>query len=71
LIFFLILYEDKQTLFTELSIDSEQCGLPQWLSSKEPTCSAGAAGDIGLIPGWGRSLEEGMATHFSILGESP
>ena len=24
-------------------------------------------GDLGSIPGSGRSLEEGMATHFSIL----
>ena len=24
-------------------------------------------GDLGWIPGSGRSLEEGMATHFSIL----
>ncbi|XDC65204.1 hypothetical protein R6Z07M_016386 [Ovis aries] len=27
----------------------------QWLSSKEPTCNAGAAGDSGSIPGSGRS----------------
>ena len=30
-------------------------GLPPWLSSKESTFNAGAAGDIGLIPGLGRS----------------
>ena len=40
------------------------CGLPRWLSGKEWACSAG---DVGLIPGWGRSLEKGMATHSSIL----
>ena len=34
-------------------------GLPQWLSGKESTCNAGAAGDIGLIPGLGRSPGEG------------
>jgi len=28
---------------------------------------AGDAGDVGLIPGLGRSLEEEMATHSSIL----
>ena len=39
-------------------------GLPWWLSSKESTCNAG---DAGLIPGSGRSLEEGVATHSSIL----
>ena len=41
--------------------------LPWWLSGKEPACNAGAAGDISLIPGSGRYLEEGMATHPSIL----
>ena len=30
-------------------------GLPQWLSGKEPACNAGDAGDMGLIPGLGRS----------------
>ena len=39
-------------------------GLPQWLSGKQSTCNAG---DTDLIPGSGRSLEKGMATHSSIL----
>ena len=34
---------------------------------KESACSAGDAGDLGLIPGSGKSLEEGPATHASIL----
>ena len=42
-------------------------GLPKWLSGKESTCSAGAAGDLGSIPGSGRSPGEGMATLSSIL----
>ena len=29
--------------------------------------NAADSGEMGLIPGLGRSLEEGMATHFSIL----
>jgi len=29
-------------------------GLPQWLRGKESTCSAGAAGDMGLTLGPGR-----------------
>ena len=29
--------------------------------------SAGNMGDLGLIPGLGRSLEKGMATHSCIL----
>ena len=39
-------------------------GFPGDSDSKESACNAG---DLGLIPGWGRSLEEGMATHSSIL----
>ena len=41
--------------------------LPQWLSGKESACSAGYAVDVCTIPGWGRSPEEEMATHSSIL----
>ena len=37
---------------------------PWWLSGKESAC---IAGDAGSIPGSGRSLGEGMATHSSIL----
>ena len=29
-------------------------GLPQWLSNKEFTCNAEAAGDMSSIPEWGR-----------------
>ena len=45
-------------------------GFPGGTSSKEPTCNAGNTGDVGLIPALGNqedSLEEGMATHSSIL----
>ena len=34
---------------------------------KYPLANAGDIRDVGLIPGSGRSLGEGMATHFSIL----
>ena len=34
-------------------------GLPQWLSSKESDCNAGATGVMGSIPGSGRSPGEG------------
>ena len=34
---------------------------------KNPPASAGDIRDMSSIPGWGRSLEEGMATHPSIL----
>ena len=32
-----------------------------------PRTNAGDLRDVGLIPAWGRSLEEGLATHSSIL----
>ena len=34
---------------------------------KESACNAGDAGDMGLIPGLGRSPGEGHATHSSVL----
>ena len=39
-------------------------GFPGSSDGKESACNAG---DLGLIPGLGRSLEKGMATHSSIL----
>ena len=46
-------------------------GLPWWRNGKEPPANAGDMGDTGLIPGLGRSLEEGKATHCHILLENP
>ena len=45
-------------------------GLPWWLSSKESTCSVGDTGDLGLIPGPGRSPGEGNGNpvQYSCLG---
>ena len=34
---------------------------------KNPAANAGDLGDVGSIPGWDDPLEEGMATHSSIL----
>ena len=39
-------------------------GFPGGSAGKESACNAG---DLGLIPELGRSPEEGMATHSSIL----
>ena len=39
-------------------------GLPRWQSGIESACNAG---DEGSIPGSGRSPEDGMATHSSVL----
>ena len=37
---------------------------------KTPPVNAGDIGDAGLIPGWGRSLEEVMALPVFLPGES-
>ena len=44
--------------------------LPWWLSGKESACSAGAAGNTGLIPGSGKSPGErnGNPPRYSCLG---
>jgi len=45
-------------------------GLPQWLSGEESAYNAGAAGDVGLIPGSGRSPGQGHgdSLQYSCLG---
>ena len=44
---------------------------PSWCligkKKKKKKKSACNAGGVGSIPGWGRSLEKEVATHFSIL----
>ena len=42
-------------------------GFPGGSAVKKSARNAGATGEMGSIPGSGRPLEEGMATHFSIL----
>ena len=46
--------------------------LPWWLSNKESTCNAEDSGDLGLIPGLGRSPgeENGNPLHYSCLWNS-
>ena len=39
-------------------------GFPDGSDGKESTCNVG---DLGSIPELGKSLQEGMATHSSIL----
>ena len=41
--------------------------MPNGSAGKESTCNAGDIGDVGLIPGSGKSPREGNATHSSIL----
>ena len=48
------------------------CGLPWWLSSKEPTFGTGAARDTGSIPGLGRSPGGGHGNPLQCSGlENP
>ena len=47
-----------------LAADKQSEELPGGLDSKESSCNAG---DLGLIPGLGRSPGAGVATHSSIL----
>ena len=42
-------------------------GLPRGASGRELPPSIGDIRDAGSIPGWGGSLEYGMATHSSVL----
>jgi len=42
-------------------------GSPDGLAGRESACNAGDAGDMGSIPGSGKSPGEGMATHSCIL----
>ena len=42
-------------------------GFPGRSVGKESASNAGNTGDAGSIPGSGRSMKEGMATHSSIL----
>ena len=51
-------------LFCHIQANKVETGLPCWLSGKELACKAGAAGSI---PDQEDPLEEGMATHSSIL----
>ena len=47
-------------------------GFPRWLNSKESACSAGAAGDMGSIPGLGRSPGGGNGHPLQYSGlENP
>ena len=41
--------------------------LLRWFSDKQHACQCRDPGDLGLIPGLGRSLKKEMMTHLSIL----
>ena len=49
------------------SKNNNKMGLPKWCSGKESTCSAGDAGDVGSVPGSGRSPEEGSGNPLQYI----
>ena len=53
-----------------MTVSKSERGLSRWFSSKESVCNAGDAGDLGSIPGSGRSLgaENGNPVPYSCLG---
>ena len=59
-------------LIPTLLKQTRNCGIPRWLSGKESTCNAG---DLGSIPGLGRSLGVGNGNpphrQRSLVGYSP
>ena len=48
-------------------MDIDICGLPWWLSNREPAYNAEATGDVVQSLGQEDPLEEGMAAHSSTL----
>ena len=55
---------DTLSLVTNSNAPVMGRGFPGGSDSKESTCNAG---DLGLTPGLGRSLEKGMVTQYSYL----
>ena len=43
------------------------CGLPWWLSGKEPASQCRRLKRPKFVPSWGDPLEKGMTTHSTIL----
>ena len=52
-------------ILTHLILTKKHFGLPLWLSGKESACNAG---DLGLIPGLGRSPGEGKGYPLQYSG---
>ena len=61
------MFSDLLRLFLDSSIDKNIEPPKVALVVKNPPASAGDLRAAGLIPGWERPLEEGMATRSSIL----
>ena len=59
LVLFLVLEGRSVSFLPLIMIFVPFSQLPQWLRGKKSACSAGAAGDAGLIPGSGRSYGGG------------
>ena len=62
----------RELLQLNTDICEKPIGLPRWLSGKESTYNAGAAGDAGSVPGLGRppDREHGHPLQYSCLEKS-
>ena len=62
-------YDSSDTLGSRVL----SCAQELWLNGKESACSAGDAGDVGSVPGLGRSLGErnGNPLQYSCLKKFP
>ena len=57
----------KRNKRLQLDAITHSLSFPDGSAGKESACSAGDTGNVSLIPGSGRTLEEETATHSSIL----
>ena len=64
--------EKRYILFFQIYIGVKFFRASRWLRGKESACNAGDAGDVGFIPGLGRSPGEGNGNplHYSCLENS-
>ena len=60
-----VIWKASKETHTTMLLTPVFMGFPGDSDGKESAC---IVGDLGLIPGMGNPLEEGMATHSSILG---
>ena len=65
ILIFMMTLKVKILLLSKCHLTMEN--IPQWLSGKESSCNAGDAGDVGSIPGSGRSPGRGNGHPPSIL----
>ena len=61
---FIFYFSSQSLCYADLGLSQPSMGFPCGSAGKESACNVG---DLSSIPGLGRSLEKGKATHSSIL----